>query len=252
MPSRRYRFRPGLWPTLVTLAVLPLLIALGFWQIHRAHFKKGLHDAFLARETAPAVRLNDPDSRAMNASAMHWHEVVAEGHYDPDHQFLLDNQVYKMAAGYLVLTPFRIAGSDAWVLVNRGWLPLGESRAVVPNVEVSSKTTEIRGLAVPFPAAGIRLAGDARVQALGPEVSRIERVSVPQISRRLHRHILPYLINLDPGEPNGYHRQRAVPGSDEPMHLGYAFQWFALAVTLVVIYIATNLQRLDKAGRPDQ
>lgn len=242
---RRYRFRPSLWPTLITLAMLPLLVELGIWQIHRAHFKRALHDAFVAREVAPPVSLNEPQVRAKGAAAMHWRQIAAEGHYDPDHQFLLDNQTFDLSAGYLVLTPFRLADSDSWVLVNRGWVPLGQSRAEVPDVEVPGTSTDIRGLAVPFPASGMRLAGDTRVQALGPRVSRIERVSIGQLSGLLHRRFLPYLVNLDPGQPNGYHRRRAIPGTDEPMHLGYAFQWFALAVTLVVIYIATNLKRTD-------
>lgn len=251
MSIRRYRFRPGLWPTVVTVAVLPVLISLGIWQIHRAHYKKGLHDAYIARESAPPVNLNDPQARSKSISAMHWHQVVARGHYDPHHQFVLDNQTFAMNAGYLVLTPFRLAGSDTWVLVNRGWIPLGKTRAQIPNIGVPADDMQIRGLAVPFPSAGIRLAGDARIQALGPEVSRIERVSVPQLSRRLKRKILPYLVDLDPGQPNGYHRHRAVPGSDEPMHLGYAFQWFALAVTLVVIYVATNLKRPERTDPPE-
>ena len=36
------RFRPGLAPTLVVLALLPLLVWLGFWQLQRADEKRAL------------------------------------------------------------------------------------------------------------------------------------------------------------------------------------------------------------------
>ena len=31
-----YKFSPGLWPTLATLLLLPLLTGLGIWQLERA------------------------------------------------------------------------------------------------------------------------------------------------------------------------------------------------------------------------
>ena len=40
-----FEFRPGLWPTLATLALLPILSGLGIWQLERANWKQGLIDA---------------------------------------------------------------------------------------------------------------------------------------------------------------------------------------------------------------
>ena len=36
------RFRPGLLPTLVVMALLPALVSLGFWQLGRAEEKRQL------------------------------------------------------------------------------------------------------------------------------------------------------------------------------------------------------------------
>jgi cytochrome oxidase assembly protein ShyY1 len=46
---------------------------------------------------------------------------------------LIDNMVKQRKAGYFVITPFALAGGG-WVLVNRGWVPLGASRAQRPAI----------------------------------------------------------------------------------------------------------------------
>ena len=41
-------FRPGLWPSLITLVFLVLLLSLGFWQLERAKEKRALLAGFHA------------------------------------------------------------------------------------------------------------------------------------------------------------------------------------------------------------
>jgi surfeit locus 1 family protein len=57
------------------------------------------------------------------------------------------------------------------------------------------------------------------------------------------------LVLLDPGEPDGYVRQWSAPGFPPMRHIAYAVQWFALALTLLVIYFVTNLRRDTGGGR---
>ena len=54
------------------------------------------------------------------------------------------------------------------------------------------------------------------------------------------------LVLLDAGEPEGYLRQWQAPGFPPLRHIGYAVQWFGLALTLFVIYIVTNLRHSDR------
>jgi surfeit locus 1 family protein len=51
------------------------------------------------------------------------------------------------------------------------------------------------------------------------------------------------LVLLDAGEPDGYVRNWLAPGFPPLRHIAYAVQWFALALTLLVIYVVTNLRR---------
>ena len=52
------------------------------------------------------------------------------------------------------------------------------------------------------------------------------------------------LVLLDPGEADGYVRNWSAPGFPPIRHIAYAVQWFALALTLAVIYLVTNLHRV--------
>jgi surfeit locus 1 family protein len=57
------------------------------------------------------------------------------------------------------------------------------------------------------------------------------------------------LVLLDPREPDGYVRNWTPPGFPPMRHIGYAVQWFALALTLAVIYIVTNTRKVGAAAR---
>jgi surfeit locus 1 family protein len=51
------------------------------------------------------------------------------------------------------------------------------------------------------------------------------------------------LVLLDAAEPDGYVRNWTAPGFPPMRHIGYAVQWFGLALALLVIYVVTNVRR---------
>ena len=54
-------FRPGIAPTLTVLALLPLLLFLGFWQLGRAEQKRVLLDNYAERQmAAPGLQRKKP------------------------------------------------------------------------------------------------------------------------------------------------------------------------------------------------
>ena len=61
------------------------------------------------------------------ADDLRFYRVVAHGTYQPQYQLLIDNRVQDGRVGYYVITPLRIGGSNTLVLVNRGWVPMGET-----------------------------------------------------------------------------------------------------------------------------
>ena len=244
MRFRNLQFRPPWWASLVTFALVALLCWLGFWQLDRAAQKRSLGALYAERAALPPVVLNRAQGPRTREEAMAWRRVEATGSYDGAFQILLDNQVVAGIAGYFVFTPFRFEGEDAWVLVNRGWVPAGLDRQVVPEVVLldSDVDIRIRGIAKPAPNTGLIL-GEPMLEALAPGTYRAPLIDRVWLSDQMGRDLLPYVVRLDPAMADGFLREWRVPGTGEARHLGYAFQWFALAVTLFLIYVFVNLKR---------
>jgi surfeit locus 1 family protein len=94
-----------------------LFVSLGRWQWHRGEAKQVLWTAYERNDSTPA-----PDARIDFDTAERFKRVALAGHFDPDHQFLLDNRSHAGKPGYEVLTPF-VLESGRRILVNRGWIP---------------------------------------------------------------------------------------------------------------------------------
>lgn len=122
-------------PTLAYLCLLPILIALGIWQLGRSEEKR----LFLEKQEqklASSEILQLSSATEDDAVALRYKKVQATGHYDQAHQFLIDNQINEGKAGYFVLTPFILQGGAKAVLVNRGWVPLNQKRSVLPDLQM--------------------------------------------------------------------------------------------------------------------
>lgn len=233
-----YEFRPGFVPTLAVALVLPLLTALGFWQIDRAKQTQSYLDSLQAGRQATAVNLN---AGLPDYSAVHHRVATARGRYDSTHQFLLDNQIYKGSVGYHVLTPLRLGDGGTAILVDRGWVLGSFDRKVLPDVSVSNNERGVSGIVDKGPSVGIRL-GKAYVGS-GSWPQRIEYVDFSYIAQALPYRIAPYLIRLDPHAADGFVREPPKPAMGPEKNLGYAAQWFAMATAVVIIYLLVNLKR---------
>ena len=227
-------FAPRWFTTALTLALLAVLIALGRWQLNRADQKRALFDAFAAGADT---------TRPLESASNRYQHVEAEGHYDPDRQILIDNMFSAGGqAGYYVITPFELT-SGRWLLVNRGWIPVGESRAELPRIAVPGGRRHIRGRLDRLPQPGIHMGPP---QALAPPFPL--RASFPSFAGI--KSVLgagnwarnAEVVLLDRDQPGGYAREWAAPGFPPIRHVAYAVQWFGLALALSVIYVVSNLR----------
>jgi surfeit locus 1 family protein len=238
-----FDFRPTLWPSLATLVLLPVLIGLGHWQLERAAWKQGLVDAHAARIGEPAQALRSVLASSAASADLEYRQVTAQGVYDLDHQLLLDNQIYQGRAGYQVLTPLRLDGvesGDDWVLVNRGWVPLGESRSQLPAVTGPAERITLRAVIKLPPGKAF---GPEAVESSGwPQV--IQQLEIGPIGKQIGHPLLPMVLLLDKEDPGGFVRDwKPVYGITPDKHRAYAAQWFTLALVLLIIYIGVNTHR---------
>jgi surfeit locus 1 family protein len=230
------RFAPRLVPTLLALVAVACLTGLGTWQLGRAAEKRALLASFAAGE-APAVPLP-----AANRAHARYLRVLARGSYLDDRQFLLDNMTHAGQAGYRVLTPL-LTDDGALLLVDRGWIPPGTDRARLPSVGVSAQARAISGRLDALPRAGLHL--EAPAEAGWPR--RISYPTQRELEAALGRRVYPEVLLLDAAATDGYLREWQPPGLTPDRHLGYALQWYALALTLAVLYVVLHLQPRENA-----
>ena len=225
-----------------TVAVIPMLIALGQWQLTRAAEKQRSHEQYLQRSAAPAMRLDPREAEVWKLPEMRYRHMEVRGRYAVGQQLLLDNQVYEGAAGYLVYTPFLLDEHGIYMLINRGWVAAGPDRREPPVLETPAEVMTLSGVAMLSPPPGIKM-GENVPEHFGPGMVRLQRMDMDQIALEYAGKLLPYELRLDASMESGFARAWSAPGSGHERHLGYAFQWFASAVVVVILYIFLNLHR---------
>lgn len=233
-------------PTLVYLCLLPTLIALGMWQLERSEQKW----AFLkAQEQAIATKtLHLSTAIENNTETLRYRNVEVVGRYDVTHQFLIDNQISDGKAGYYVLTPFILAGETKAVLVNRGWIPLNRDRSIAPDLQVKQAGAIIVGRINNFPSVGIKLAGAEIPTEAWPAIVQVVDSNV--LAKKLGYPLFQFQIELAKDLPDGYKREWRTSTIMQPeQHTAYAIQWFALALTLTILFIWYSFKKNDAKSK---
>lgn len=246
-----YRFRPKLLPTLATLMLLPLLISLGQWQANKAASKQRLQQTYDQRgRDAPLIlgsTLLGPEDR--------YSKVQVRGRYEPEYQILLDNQIHQGKAGYQVVTPLQIEDSEMRVLVYRGWVPVGKDRNVLPEVEPPQGLVAISGFADKPSGKYIEL-GDTGTTSTGTQKREAWQQVWQNLDMRRYEQAVPFplqtqAVRLDADAAGGYVRDWTRPSARIEVHRGYAFQWYAMAVMLVLYYVFTQTEKIGTGKSSD-
>jgi surfeit locus 1 family protein len=225
-------FRPGLLPSVLVLLLFPALIALGFWQLARAAEKAELLAAHHAQQLAAPIPLADLERQPNPAYV----RVRLQGFFDARHSLLLDNRTRGGRAGVELLQPFYDQASGLWLLLNRGWLPWPDRR--VPPA-FATPDTPLRLTAT----IHVPLGQSIQLQAQPPSADwprLISEVEVEALWQQLGRGGLAYEARLEPG-PASLQTDWPVVAMSPDKHIGYAVQWFALAATLLGLFIYLGL-----------
>ena len=236
------RFTPSWLMAIITLGGLFLFISLGLWQLERAAYKDDIKLRFEARLDADYRQFSAGDSASEpDWSEMEFRKLILQGRYDPGQSMLIDNRIYKGAAGYHVLTPFKLNGGESIVLVNRGWVALGNSREQLPQIEVPAVDGLVRGIvSIPDPG-GFRMA-KVSLDDEWPQV--IPFVDIDAMQVQFQNRLLPMILWLDPEQAGHYRRNWNPVWADPEKSRAYAWQWFAFAAISLVLFIGLNLRRV--------
>lgn len=240
MPAR-YQFRPRLVTSLAAAAGIALTLALANWQLSRAHEKEGRAAQLESLSKDPPVTLAAAEARVED---IEWRQVTASGRFEPRYGVLIDNRIRRGVAGYHVVMPLEIgsAGGSAsgrrrYVLVNRGWVAGNPERARLPEVKTPAGTVEITGLAVTPSRRFLELASRAA------EGKVWQNLTLERYREAFPLALQPVVIQQESPLDDGLVREWDPPNLGVDKHYGYAFQWLALALTILVFYLVTHVRR---------
>jgi surfeit locus 1 family protein len=229
----RRRFRPGLVPTIATVAFVAVTVALGNWQRHRAIEKDALAERFRVAEKAPPVEVPVRDDDAL---ALRFHAVRGQGQYDATHQILIDNKVNAGRPGFHVVAPLRLAGSGRYLLVDRGWIAQGASRTELPQVPPPSGMVTVQGRVNLPPQRYLELEREHAPGLLW------ENLDIKRIASATGLELLPIVLEqTDPVvPPDILVRDWPAPDIGGAQNLSYMLQWYAFAAIAVVLWLTLN------------
>lgn len=217
---------PGIWlAALFILLVVIALSSLGVWQLQRMVQKQQRLDSITEKQQketvglVTALQMNDPRDV----------DVKFTGNVDNQHLILLDNQVVDSQVGFDVIAP--VLTNVGWVLVNFGWVAAPNLTRTLPNVEVVGGESHLRGK-ISQPSLNPFIRDTASANQAFPAL--VQQISVPQIQQMLDRKLQPYLIEMT-GEDSIFLRRYTPVVMPPEKHLGYAIQWFALAIAAAVV-----------------
>jgi surfeit locus 1 family protein len=248
--SRWPQFRPRLWPTLAAAALIPLFICAGQWQWNKAAGKAESQAQLDARRAEPAIQAPKTMVAAASLPALRYRTVVATGRFDAEHQILIDNRTQNGQAGYHVVTPLRVDGSEVRLLVNRGWLPAPAEHSRVPEFATPGGIVEVTGTAIIPPARFFTLASGGT--AATPGWQRVwQNLDLEAYALAAGFPVQPFVIELDAhSSAGGFVREWRAPDDRRQTNLAYAFQWWAFAATTVVLWLVLNFRRPSRELPP--
>jgi len=242
----RLVFRTSLAPTIALIVLVPAFVALGFWQLNRAVEKQHLQEQYDVRTRDAVVFVG---AQILDPNTVRFYRVTATGDYEPNRTILIDNRVHKGVAGYHVVTPLRIRGSEMRVLVNRGWIPVGPSRATLPSIATPAGEQQIDGIAV-VPLEHAFTLREPPPLSPGRWQTLWQHLDLKRFRDGAGIPLQPVVILLDPASPaGGFTREWSRLDAGIAVHQAYAFQWFTLAVAALGLYFILG-HRAGKQGQP--
>lgn len=216
------------------ICFLPVTVGLGFWQLHRAEEKRSILAADHARAIAPPISFRE----ALAVSDPRFLRVRLTGEIDNQRTFLVDNRVRHGMPGYEVVSLLHETDTGEALLINRGWIAGGLDRSVLPRIPLLPQLITVTGYLYMSPGRPFVLGEDRWQPGVWPQL--VQYAEPKLLQARLGEVLFPYVLRLEQSISPGLETGWDVVNMPPATHIGYAVQWFALGVALVVLTIFAN------------
>jgi len=238
MQMRFHVFR--LVPAFAVACALALLVYLGLWQLGKAERRAAELTQHSERAKLGPYSI---DSKLVDSRSLQDARVSVRGRFEPQEQFFVDNKQENGKPGVHVVTPLKIEGGTTRILVNRGWAGWVQGRQVLPPIPVVDGVVEVSGVAdVPVNKNFFLMPEHA--QSLTQLWSRLD------LQRFTVEHNYPVqpvvILQVSAAAPDGLIRNWQPPEDRVAKHQSYAYQWFSMALALLVFFVVASVRTLKK------
>jgi surfeit locus 1 family protein len=231
---------------LLTVLFVGVTSSLGFWQLGRAHLREQIETEQSSKAALPAlgnVQLDNlpPDSQLL------YRNLALEGAWVSQWSVYL-NRPMNGQAGFWVMTPLRL-DSGSVVLVQRGWAPRDP---VLPNkpptVKTSADRLQVQGQWISPPSRLMEL--DSGTSAPSTSFSQVrQNLDVMQYERETGLKIRAVMRQNSTAD-DGLSRDWPSLASRAQTNRGYAFQWFAMSVVGLLLFLWFQVFRKRRTVTP--
>lgn len=229
----------------IALLATALFARLGFWQLERADEKRDMlskaSGALSSRAPKPLSAIAD------EARSMEYDWVEVEGRFAEAPAVLLDNQQRNGKVGVRAYRVF-VLNDGLPVLVDLGWTALPGDRTL-PRVARDADRDRLAGLMMPPPGQGLNMGAPVRQS---DDTLLATTIDLPALRVALKLPALaPRVLRPDNDPTLGYARDFDIlPNTLPPeRHIGYAVQWFGLAITVLITALLLSWRRRRAAQR---
>lgn len=222
-------------PTALIALTCAFLLSLGFWQLDRAEEKRAIEASIKDASTGTVELIVSTET----LEDKEYYEVRIQGQYLNEKQFIYDNQIVDQISGYYVLTPFVLKGQPKAIIVNRGFIPWNGRRDKFADIFVDSSSREIM-VQVSKPIKRMELKS-IELDSVFPVL--IQAIDIDGLIVLSGVELTTVVGLLNASASDGFVRKwEPYTGSIEK-HIGYAIQWFLMALVLAIIGIRTGLKQ---------
>ena len=251
----QWKFSPGWASSLSTLILLPLLVYLGCWQLSRFQEKINLQNELELRIKEPVLNFASfPEIKSVFETAdskekasqlflkqFRYRKLLMTGQFLNDRQLLLDNQILDGQLKLRVLTPFQLKDGQKLILVDRGFIPSAKLGDDIPPLTVSNEVISLIGT-IDQISQGLQFK-KATVVHENPWPLKVQYIDYESLLSDFSLDFYPFIVQIPADSPYAYTVRMLAPKNSSHRHLGYAIQWFAMALAVLIYYGVINCRR---------
>ncbi|MEX2181630.1 MAG: SURF1 family protein [Gemmatimonadaceae bacterium] len=211
---------------IIPLFCAALFVRLGLWQLNRHRDRAVINAALATRLAAEPIPLG---ALASDTLDRRWTRITVSGRFRYDLEQILAGRTSEGSPGVHLLTPLSVPGTDALIVVTRGWVYSPDAASADLGRWREAEEVSLAGYLLPLASAR----ADAPVDTSGA----LRVATRAALEARLGQPVAPVQIVMTSdslARVDSVPRRLPPPTIDVGPHRSYAIQWFAFAVIAAV------------------